>query len=171
MSLDEQADLLPYNRKYEISRGRLKFGRQLGAGPFGVVLEASAKKILPNEDETIVAVKTIQRLADIETLRTSAMELKVLIHLGKHLNVVNLLGAITTNISKSKSNLIYCIKLEFFLSLLKPLIYLQTDELMTIVEYCPHGNLRNFLIKHRSNFNDQIIDDTFVLKGNDIYER
>lgn len=114
LSLDEQADLLPYNRKYEISRGRLKFGRQLGAGPFGVVLEATAKKILPNEDETIVAVKTIQRLADIETLRTSAMELKVLIHLGKHLNVVNLLGAITTNISKSKSNLIYGIKLEFF---------------------------------------------------------
>lgn len=107
LSLDEQADLLPYDRKYEISRARLKFGRQLGAGAFGVVLEATAKRIIPNEDETIVAVKTIQRLADIETLRTSTMELRVLIHLGKHLNVVNLLGAITTNISKSKYHLIF----------------------------------------------------------------
>lgn len=51
------------------------------------------------------------------------------------------------------------------------LIFSRTDELMTIVEYCPHGNLRNFLIKHRSNFIDQIVDDTFVLEINDIYER
>lgn len=107
LSLDEQADLLPYDRKYEFPREKLKFGKQLGAGTFGVVLEAVAQGILPNEEETTVAVKTIQRM-NYDTLRALAMELKVLIHVGKHLNVINLLGAVTTNISKSKNNLIYC---------------------------------------------------------------
>lgn len=106
MSLDEQADLLPYDKNYEFPRDRLKFGRQLGVGSFGVVLEAVAQQILPNEEETTVVVKTIQRLADFESVHALAMELKVLIHMGTHLNIVNLLGAVTTNISKSKSYLL-----------------------------------------------------------------
>lgn len=101
LSLDEQADLLPYDRKYEFPRGKLKFGRQLGSGSFGARIEAIAQGIQPGEEETTVAVKTIQRLTDFDTLRALAMELKVLIHAGKHLNVINLLGAVTTNISKS----------------------------------------------------------------------
>ncbi|XP_055305898.1 neuroglian-like isoform X2 [Sitodiplosis mosellana] len=137
LSLDEQAELLPYDRKYEFSRGKLKFGRRLGAGSFGVVVEAVAQEIVPNENETTVAIKTIQKSADFETLRALTMELKVLIHLGKHLNVINLLGAVTTTISK--------------------------NELVMIVEYCPHGNLRNFLTTHRANFINQIRNDTFVL--------
>lgn len=36
LSLDEQADLLPYDKKYEFPRDKLKFGKQLGAGAFGV---------------------------------------------------------------------------------------------------------------------------------------
>ena len=36
LALDEQADLLPYDKKYEFPRDKLKFGKQLGAGAFGV---------------------------------------------------------------------------------------------------------------------------------------
>lgn len=35
LGLDEQADLLPYDKKYEFPRDRLKLGKQLGAGAFG----------------------------------------------------------------------------------------------------------------------------------------
>ncbi|XP_055307021.1 leucine-rich repeat-containing protein 7-like, partial [Sitodiplosis mosellana] len=35
--LDVQADLLPYDRKYEFPRNKLKLGKQLGAGAFGIV--------------------------------------------------------------------------------------------------------------------------------------
>lgn len=35
-------------------------------------------------------------------MRALMSELKILVHLGKHLNVVNLLGAVTKNVSQSK---------------------------------------------------------------------
>lgn len=35
LGLDEQADLLPYDKKYEFPRERLKLDKQLGAGAFG----------------------------------------------------------------------------------------------------------------------------------------
>ena len=38
--------------------------------------------------------------ADISHLRALAIELKILIHIGKHLNVVNLVGAYTVNVHK-----------------------------------------------------------------------
>ena len=34
-----------------------------------------------------------------------------------------------------------------------------TDELLVIVEYCPYGNLKDFLVKNRKNFIDQIDRD------------
>lgn len=66
LALDEQADLLPYDKKYEFPREKLKLGKQLGAGAFGVVVKASAHGILPYEDETTVAVKMVKHNADNE---------------------------------------------------------------------------------------------------------
>lgn len=66
LTLDEQADLLPYDKKYEFPRDRLKLGKQLGAGAFGVVIKGVAQGILPYEDETIVAVKMVKQMADNE---------------------------------------------------------------------------------------------------------
>lgn len=62
----EQADLLPYDSKYEFPREQLTLGNELGSGAFGVVLKAIAKKILPNEDESTVAVKMVKRNYDNE---------------------------------------------------------------------------------------------------------
>ncbi|XP_031632076.1 neuroglian-like [Contarinia nasturtii] len=130
LMLDEQADLLPYDRKYEFPREKLILGIQLGAGAFGVVVKGVAHGIVPYEDETTVAVKMVKSLAGYEILRALALELKILVHLGRHLNVVNLLGAVTKDISKR--------------------------ELMLIVEYCAHGNLQSYLIRNRAHFCDQI---------------
>lgn len=133
VNLDEQADLLPYNKDYEFPRDKLKLGKQLGAGAFGVVLKAIAQGIVPYEEESTVAVKMVKKQTDNEVMKALVSELKIMIHLGQHLNVVNLLGAVTKNVAKR--------------------------ELMVIVEYCQFGNLQSFLVKHRPFFVDQIVND------------
>jgi FMS-like tyrosine kinase 1 len=101
----------------------------LGAGAFGVVMKGIAKDIQFLGEETIVAVKTVSKLADKEMMKALIAELKIMVHIGQHLNIVNLLGAITRNISKR--------------------------ELLVICEYCCHGSLENFLLTHRSDFKKQ----------------
>lgn len=104
LPIDEQADLLPYDKKYEFPREKLKLGKQLGAGAFGVVVKATADGILPYEEESIVAVKMVKKQTDNEVMRALVSELKIMVHLGQHLNVVNLLGAVTKNIAQRKSS-------------------------------------------------------------------
>ncbi|KAL7045402.1 hypothetical protein ACKWTF_002226 [Chironomus riparius] len=133
VNLDEQADLLPYDKNFEFPREKLKLGKQLGAGAFGVVVKAVAQGIVHYEDETTVAVKMVKKQTDNEVMKALVSELKIMIHLGQHLNVVNLLGAVTKNIAKR--------------------------ELMVIVEYCQFGNLQSFLVKHRPYFIDQVRND------------
>ncbi|XP_069679677.1 vascular endothelial growth factor receptor 1-like isoform X2 [Periplaneta americana] len=127
---DEQADLLPYDRSWEFPREKLHLGKQLGAGAFGVVMKAEAWGILDHEEKTTVAVKMIRSGADRSYIKALASELKIMIHLGKHLNVVNLLGASTKNLARM--------------------------ELQVIVEYCRYGNLHNYLLRHRDDFVDQL---------------
>lgn len=68
--------------------------------------------------------------ADANQRKALMAELKILIHLGRHLNIVNLLGAMTKNLAKG--------------------------ELFVIVEYCEFGNLRHFLLSNRDHFVDQL---------------
>jgi FMS-like tyrosine kinase 1 len=46
-----------------------------------------------------VAVKTVEKHADYAMFKALESELKIMIHLGKHLNIVNLLGAVTKNVA------------------------------------------------------------------------
>ncbi|XP_012350055.1 vascular endothelial growth factor receptor 1 isoform X3 [Apis florea] len=130
LTVDDQAELLPYDKKWEFPREKLKLGKQLGSGAFGVVMKAEAEGICENEPVTTVAVKMVRRTTVPTCVRALASELKIMVHLGKHLNVVNLLGACTKNISKR--------------------------ELLVIVEYCRFGNLHNYLLRHRADFINQI---------------
>lgn len=66
LTLDEQADLLPYDRKFEFPREKLQLGQQLGTGAFGVVFKATAKGIIAHEAETTVAVKMLKSIAGEE---------------------------------------------------------------------------------------------------------
>ena len=66
LTLDEQADLLPYDKKYEFPREKLKLGTQIGGGAFGVVYEGIAHGILPYEEKTKVAVKMVKRMSNDE---------------------------------------------------------------------------------------------------------
>jgi hypothetical protein len=79
---------------------------QLGVGCFGRVVKAEAVGVKDSE-ETVktVAVKMVKSQINAAAMEALVSELKILIYLGSHLNVVNLLGACTKNIHKgNKSN-------------------------------------------------------------------
>uniref|UniRef100_A0A3P9NVF7 receptor protein-tyrosine kinase n=1 Tax=Poecilia reticulata TaxID=8081 RepID=A0A3P9NVF7_POERE len=123
--LDEQNDLLQYDSsKWEFPRDRLRLGKTLGHGAFGKVVEASAFGIDKLSTCKTVAVKMLKGGATSNERKALMSELKILIHIGNHLNVVNLLGACT-----------------------KP-----GGHLMMIVEFCKYGNLSNYLRSKRDDF-------------------
>uniref|UniRef100_A0A7N8XCV6 Vascular endothelial growth factor receptor 3 n=1 Tax=Mastacembelus armatus TaxID=205130 RepID=A0A7N8XCV6_9TELE len=114
--LDEQCEYLPYDSsQWEISRDRLRLGEpQGGAGRNGLMDGAI------NMNGWVGG----RHGATASEHKALMSELKILIHIGNHLNVVNLLGACT-----------------------KP-----NGPLMVIVEYCKYGNLSNFLRAKREFF-------------------
>ncbi|XP_028517530.1 vascular endothelial growth factor receptor 3 isoform X2 [Exaiptasia diaphana] len=69
---------------------------------------------------TTVAVKMLKAEANESDYKDLAIELKIMIHLGEHSNIINLLGACT-----------------------------RSEQLMVIMEFAPHGNLLNFLRSRR----------------------
>ena len=75
---------------------------QLGAGSFGRVVEAKATGLTPEEPTKTVAVKIVKSKNNVAALEDLISELKVLIYIGTHLNVVNLLGACTKKITKGR---------------------------------------------------------------------
>ncbi|XP_072832157.1 vascular endothelial growth factor receptor 1 isoform X2 [Vicugna pacos] len=123
--LDEQCERLPYDAsKWEFARERLKLGKSLGRGAFGKVVQASAFGIKKSPTCRTVAVKMLKEGATASEYKALMTELKILTHIGHHLNVVNLLGACTK----------------------------QGGPLMVIVEYCKYGNLSNYLKSKRALF-------------------
>jgi serine/threonine protein kinase len=124
--MEYQTEYLPYDKKWEFPKKRLRLGllffdisltfqirkandiklhfekgQELGSGCFGRVVRAEAVG-LKDADESVktVAVKMIKPTAKSkDALVALIRELKILIYLGDHLNVVNLLGACTkTNV-------------------------------------------------------------------------
>ncbi|KAK5930830.1 hypothetical protein CgunFtcFv8_027038 [Champsocephalus gunnari] len=125
MPMDEQCERLTYDaNKWEFPRDRLKLGDPLGRGAFGQVVEAAAFGIEKATTCTTVAVKMLKEGGTSSEYRALMSELKILIHIGHHLNVVNLLGACT-----------------------KP-----GGPLMVIVEYCKNGNLSSYLKSKRGEY-------------------
>ncbi|XP_078509706.1 macrophage colony-stimulating factor 1 receptor [Lissotriton helveticus] len=114
---------LPYNEKLEFPRSKLTFGKTLGAGAFGKVLEATAHGLVKEDISVKVAVKMLKPSAHIEEKEALMSELKIMSHLGQHDNIVNLLGACTHG-----------------------------GPILVITEYCEHGDLLNFLRKKVDSF-------------------
>lgn len=138
--LEEQNELLQYDsNKWEFPRDRLQLGKTLGHGAFGKVVEASAFGIDKFSTCKTVAVKMLKGGATSNERKALMSELKILIHIGHHLNVVNLLGACT-----------------------KP-----GGPLMMIVEFCKYGNLSNYLRSKREDFVVYKNPDGKVVSGAD----
>ncbi|XP_004706385.1 platelet-derived growth factor receptor alpha [Echinops telfairi] len=114
---------LPYDSRWEFPRDGLVLGRILGSGAFGKVVEGTAYGLSRSQPVMKVAVKMLKPTARTSEKQALMSELKIMTHLGPHLNIVNLLGACT------KSGPIYI-----------------------ITEYCFYGDLVNYLHKNRDSF-------------------
>ncbi|KAM9385978.1 mast/stem cell growth factor receptor kita isoform 2-T2 [Pholidichthys leucotaenia] len=107
---------LPYDHRWEFPRNNLRFGKTLGSGAFGKVVEATAYGLSKDESVMTVAVKMLKASAHATEKEALMSELKVLSYLGYHANIVNLLGACTVG-----------------------------GPTLVITEYCCFGDLLNFL--------------------------
>ncbi|CAL8069221.1 unnamed protein product [Orchesella dallaii] len=128
-----------YDTTYELKRDRLLIDETaiLGHGHFGVVLKGVVKD-LRSEARINVAVKTLKTKVDVGSLKALLSELKILASIGKHSNIVNLVGACTKKMGKG--------------------------EVYVCVEYCANGNLQNFLRQHRQTFRNQLENDVLVIE-------
>ncbi|XP_030297129.1 fibroblast growth factor receptor 2 isoform X1 [Sparus aurata] len=113
---------LPEDPRWEFTRDRLTLGKPLGEGCFGQVVMAEAlgiDKDKPKEAVT-VAVKMLKDDATEKDLSDLVSEMEMMKMIGKHKNIINLLGACT-----------------------------QDGPLYVIVEYASKGNLREYLRARR----------------------
>nr|XP_060621419.1 platelet-derived growth factor receptor beta isoform X1 [Anolis sagrei ordinatus]XP_060621420.1 platelet-derived growth factor receptor beta isoform X1 [Anolis sagrei ordinatus] len=114
---------LPYDSSWEVPRDKLVLGRTLGSGAFGRVVEAIAHSLSHSQSTMRVAVKMLKSTARSSEKQALMSELKIMSHLGPHLNIVNLLGACT------KGGPIYL-----------------------ITEYCRYGDLVDYLHRNKHTF-------------------
>uniref|UniRef100_A0A4W5LLM9 receptor protein-tyrosine kinase n=1 Tax=Hucho hucho TaxID=62062 RepID=A0A4W5LLM9_9TELE len=114
---------LPYDCVWEVPRDSLVLGHTLGSGAFGRVVEATAYGLGHSQSTTKVAVKMLKSTARTSETQALISELKIMSHLGPHLNIVNLLGACTK----------------------RGPIYL-------ITEYCCFGDLVDYLHRNKHTF-------------------
>uniref|UniRef100_A0AAQ4QZ11 Fibroblast growth factor receptor n=1 Tax=Gasterosteus aculeatus aculeatus TaxID=481459 RepID=A0AAQ4QZ11_GASAC len=113
---------LPEDPCWEFSRDRLTLGKPLGEGCFGQVVMAEALGIDKDKtkDAVTVAVKMLKDDATEKDLSDLVSEMEMMKMIGKHKNIINLLGACT-----------------------------QEGPLYVIVEYASKGNLREYLRARR----------------------
>ena len=123
MILNEQASHLSYSGKYEMDRSQFELGRKLGGGAFGSVHQGVTEDFINSQKKTKVAIKSVNNPLDPSQIHALMCEIKVLDKLEMRLDLVNMVGACTTKV--------------------------RTGELWLLLEFCPHGDLKNFLLKNR----------------------
>ena len=111
---------LPLDPDWEFPRDQLTIGKTLGEGAFGKVLQAEALGLRQPGLPSVVAVKMLKEGHTDTEMIDLVSEMDMMKVIGRHINIINLLGACT-----------------------------QDGPLYVIVEFAEHGNLRDFLRKHR----------------------
>uniref|UniRef100_A0A9L0SWQ6 Fibroblast growth factor receptor n=1 Tax=Equus caballus TaxID=9796 RepID=A0A9L0SWQ6_HORSE len=113
---------LPLDPLWEFPRDRLVLGKPLGEGCFGQVVRAEAFGMDPAQPDqaSTVAVKMLKDNASDKDLADLVSEMEVMKLIGRHKNIINLLGVCT-----------------------------QEGPLYVIVECAAKGNLREFLRARR----------------------
>ncbi len=77
-----------------------------------------------------VAIKTVNNELDMAQLTSLFCEMKILTNLDLHLNLVSLLGSCTGQMDEGR--------------------------LWLLLEYCPHGDLKSFLVANRSQLKNSL---------------
>ncbi|XP_021963389.2 vascular endothelial growth factor receptor 3 [Folsomia candida] len=125
-----------FNKQFEISFDQLDMDETipLGKGAFGLVYRAKLRNNMvagsdtSDDDDggTCVAVKTVHQSTDPAYFKTLLAELKIMTFLPRNENVVNLVGACTSAIKQKR--------------------------LYIVVEFCPFGNVHDYLKARRGLF-------------------
>ncbi|XP_065209510.1 plexin-A4-like [Planococcus citri] len=107
---------LPLDETWEIPRENVVLGEFLGEGEFGRVVKGNVSGHLQQHNATTVAVKMLKNNHKDKDLVNLVTEMELMKLIGRHDNVISLLGCCTQN-----------------------------GPLLVIIEYSPHGNLLDFL--------------------------
>ena len=121
--LNEQAAHLSYSGEDEIERSKFEIGRKLGGGNFGSVHEGMAEDPIHPGQKNKVAIKSVNNPLDPAQIYSLICEIKILDQLEKRLDLVNMIGACTTQF--------------------------RIGEIWLLLEYCSHGDMKSFLLKNR----------------------
>ncbi|XP_065165499.1 fibroblast growth factor receptor homolog 1-like isoform X2 [Atheta coriaria] len=111
---------LPMDSDWEINRELMVLGKSLGEGAFGKVVRAEGVGLIKSGQIGVVAVKMLKEGHTDNEMMDLVSEMEMMKMIGKHINIINLLGCCTQN-----------------------------GPLYVVVEYAPHGNLRDFLRQQR----------------------
>ncbi|OQV11449.1 Vascular endothelial growth factor receptor 1 [Hypsibius exemplaris] len=132
----EQVDRLRYDPHWEVPRDSIRLtGQVLGSGHFGIVRRGVVTNLHGQPGETVVAVKTLKNPKDALQRTSLVNEIKIMSYIGQHLNVVNLLGAVTQNIAR-------------------------VGDIFMLTEYCQNGSLLSHLEQCRDNFFGEVKEDS-----------
>ncbi|CDQ88169.1 unnamed protein product [Oncorhynchus mykiss] len=118
-----------YEQKWEFPRENLELGKELGSGAFGMVLQATAHGICNPGISLQVAVKMLKEKHETVEKEALMSELKMLTHIGRHANIVNLLGACTGS-----------------------------GPTYLIFQYCHYGDLLNYLKNNRELYHKSLTE-------------
>jgi serine/threonine protein kinase len=149
--LNNQATLLPYTGKCEIDHSKFEVNQLLGGGNFGSVFEGETNDLVHPPQRIKVAIKVVNNPLDHSQLSVLMSEIKILDKLDVHLNLVNMIGACTTQIKDGK--------------------------LWLLLEYCPQSDMKKFLLKNREAIlqdlkpkttSDNIFERLFIKWGHGI---
>lgn len=111
---------IPLDPEWEVSYENIEFVNLLGEGAFGRVMLGIVHELPRHTEPTTVAIKMLKNDATEKELKDLLSEINVMKSIGKHNNIINLLGVSS-----------------------------QSDELCMVAEYCRYGNLRDFLRERR----------------------
>ncbi|XP_058123140.1 platelet-derived growth factor receptor beta-like [Anopheles ziemanni] len=112
---------------FKLSKEQLSTCKKLCQGRYGTVMEAQLSN---NGTRQKVAVRVIKGSGGDKLLKAALEMVHTMAYLGQHLNLVNILGAVTKG--------------------------LRNGELLVVAEYCQHGTLLNFLRRNKRNFIEQL---------------
>lgn len=121
MSNRSEASLIAQeDPEWEFPREKLNLANLIDEGAFGRVFKAEAYGIQPGRYRSCVAVKTLKEKSNKTELSNFIKELEIMKSVGKHENIISLLGCCTKN-----------------------------GPIYAIVEYAKLGNLKNYLRSQR----------------------
>ena len=133
LPIKEQANVIPYDPKLELDRQHFTLGEMLGSGNSGTVYKGQIVGLFYPNSKTTVAIKTINDTSSWDDVTSLLCEIKILSNLNLHCNLVNMLGACTSNAEVD-------------------------GNIFVLLEFCEMGNLKDYLIKNRDHFIDSFAE-------------